>query len=107
MAVFKDEKEFVEARAINLEFLAAGFVSDVAFLAVVADLESFERDFLRFNFIVAAGFGEAWILIFVCIDQRLDTANDILCETLQILAGLREFGFELLEFFAVSVDVEE
>ena len=107
MAVLEDEQELVELGAIDLEFFAANFVADVALLAIVADFERFERDFLRVDFVVAAGFGQARIFGPYFSMQRFDAADDVFREVLQVLAGLGEIGFDLFDLFAMFVDVEQ
>ncbi len=107
MPILEDEQQFVVAGAIHLEFFPTRLEPNVTLLGIVAYFERFERDFLRLDFIVAARFCQARILIFILIDQRLETADHVLREILQVLAGLHELRFQFLQFFAMLVNVKE
>ena len=107
MAVLEDEDQLVELRALDVEFLAGDFVTDVARLAVVGNLESLEGNFFGVHLVVTARFRQARILRPVLGEQLFEVADHVLGQVLQILPRLRQVILHLLHFLAMLVDVEK
>src|SRR6185436_5461070 len=107
MPVFKNHQQLVKLGAIHPELLPRHFIADVTRVAIVSDLECFERNFLRLDFIVTAALREPWILRSILLDERFEMRNREPRHILQMFAGFIQLSLYLLHLFAMFVDIEK